>query len=209
MPPQLVCFDLGGVLIRLAGTWARACSRAGVPVPAPMDDSSLQARFTEVNDRFERGQVEEARFLEEAAALVGMGPEPFSAAFEAWLQGPYPGGRELVERIGRAGLTTACLSNTSPWHWRLMNEDPRNRLPLDLLQFRFTSFRIGVMKPDPLIFAHVEVQAGAPPETILYFDDDAANVRAARDRGWCAHQIDPRGDTAAQMAERLSAMCDL
>ena len=38
---------------------------------------------------------------------------------------------------------------------------------------------------------------------ILFFDDDPANVEAARARGWRAERIDAAGDTAAQLLDAL------
>ena len=32
---ELVCFDLGGVLVQLVSGWHEACERAGVPVHEP------------------------------------------------------------------------------------------------------------------------------------------------------------------------------
>src|SRR5688572_22674570 len=32
--PRVICFDLGGVLVRICRSWAEACEKAGVPVVA-------------------------------------------------------------------------------------------------------------------------------------------------------------------------------
>ena len=76
-------------------------------------------------------------------------------------------------------------------------------LPLHRLHYHFASHRIGVMKPDPKAYEHVERSSGTTPESILFFDDDAGNCGAAQQRGWQAKQIDPSGDPVGQMCGHL------
>lgn len=52
---------------------------------------------------------------------------------------------------------------------------------------RIVSGELGVMKPDPAIYEAVEAQ-GVEPEHLLYADDNEANVAAAAERGWRAHE---------------------
>lgn len=48
----------------------------------------------------------------------------------------------------------------------------------------FCSGDLNVAKPAPLFYSRVEAGLGAEPESILFFDDSAANVEAARSCGW-------------------------
>lgn len=48
----------------------------------------------------------------------------------------------------------------------------------------FASGSMGVAKPDPGFFAQIERWAGLVPSQILLIDDAAANIAAARARGW-------------------------
>ena len=58
-------------------------------------------------------------------------------------------------------------------------------------------------KPDPAIYAEFERLAGVRGDGILFFDDRAENVDAARRRDWRAHRIDPESDPIAQVREHL------
>jgi putative hydrolase of the HAD superfamily len=48
------------------------------------------------------------------------------------------------------------------------------------------SAEVGVAKPDPEFYRLVERRVGLEPSTLLLIDDRAANVEAARARGWRA-----------------------
>ena len=48
----------------------------------------------------------------------------------------------------------------------------------------FASGVLGVRKPDPRFFAHIEDWSGQSAADILLIDDSAANIAAAASRGW-------------------------
>jgi putative hydrolase of the HAD superfamily len=123
---------------------------------------------------------------------------------QAYLLGAYPGAHELIDDLCRAGVRTACLSNTTHNHWRMMH-DPSGPhfLPLARMTHCFASFQIGLRKPDERIYAHVEHVTGVPPAGIVFFDDVEENVLAARQRGWHAHRITPDGDPILQERAHL------
>lgn len=50
----------------------------------------------------------------------------------------------------------------------------------------FAAGRMGIAKPDPGYFAHIESELGVDPATLLLVDDLEENVAAARARGWQA-----------------------
>jgi 2-haloacid dehalogenase len=54
----------------------------------------------------------------------------------------------------------------------------------------FVSGDLGVIKPDPAIYAAVEKDCGLPPEALLFTDDKHENIRAAAARGWQTHLFD-------------------
>lgn len=204
-PIQLVCLDLGGVLIRVCRDWREACEAAKLELPRPVFDPEMVRRLVEINRRHESGKMDEVAFDREAAALTGLKPEQIAAAAAGWLRPVYPGAFELVGQLAAAQprVRSACLSNTNTRHWRMMNEPGPHDLGLDRLTYRFVSFEIGHMKPSPEVFRHVERQAGLAPESIQFFDDNSDNVAAARACGWRAERIDPERDPPAQVLEHL------
>lgn len=50
---------------------------------------------------------------------------------------------------------------------------------------------LGACKPDAAFYAAVEARSGFAPDEILFIDDHAANVDAARRRGWTAEVWTP------------------
>ena len=55
---------------------------------------------------------------------------------------------------------------------------------------RYVSGEMGVIKPDPRIYAMVEADCGIAGDRLLFADDRADNIAAAADRGWRTHQFE-------------------
>jgi putative hydrolase of the HAD superfamily len=207
MPVSLVIFDLGRVLIRICEDWQHACRCAGVAIPQNLPEMTAadRAAIDEIIARYDTGKIDGQTFAREIAPFRGLSAEDAFRAHDAFLRGPYPGIDALLDDLCAAGLKTACLSNTSEHHWRQITDrnDP-NFLPLDRLTWRFASHHIGIMKPHPGIYEHIERTTQLPPESILFFDDLDANVVAALKRNWQARQIAHDGDPIAQVRRHLA-----
>ncbi len=203
---QLVCFDLGGVLVRICHSWPEAAELAGVPDLMPLDEPRVAAGVKRVLLEFELGRVDRAGLVERIIDLSrGYEPTHITAIVEGWLKDPYPGSDVLVERIRAAGIPTACLSNTNAWHWEVMSD--RERFPaLWRLDHRFASHLSRARKPDAAFYQALESELAVDPRSIVFFDDLPENVEAAGARGWRAHVITPDRDPVAQMTERLTAL---
>lgn len=63
----------------------------------------------------------------------------------------------------------------------------------DVVDGHFASYVVGFRKPDPQYYAAVAQQLGAQPEQIIFWDDSAENVAAARAAGWQAQFFDGVG----------------
>ena len=203
---QLVCFDLGRVLIRLAPSWGEACRRAGVAVPGVAGKEPGRAAIEWIA-RHEVGGCDADALARAMGEAFGMDPAAALAAFEAYLGEPYEGVDELIEELGATGLTTACLSNTNDLHWAMMTAgNGRCRLPLDRLTHRFASHLMRCRKPESEAYAHVERVVGVAGPGIVFFDDKAENVTAARQRGWCGHVVRDRDDPVNEVRGVLAEM---
>jgi FMN phosphatase YigB (HAD superfamily) len=206
--PRLVVFDLGGVLVRIARTWAEACAAAGLPVRGDAERAErILARRPYVFD-YERGRIGRSTFLEGIAASTGglYTPEEVGAIHAAWLLEEYPGIPRVLDLLEARGAGTAILSNTNEAHWAAMlpTGTPSARFPnLARIRHPFASHELGTRKPEPSAYAQVEARTGTPPGDILFFDDLPENVEAARARGWQARLVDPHGDPTALMLETL------
>lgn len=200
---QLICFDLGGVLIQLCDGWQHACQLAGVIPSKPITDSDI-AQLVKLVHREEVGELKEGEFFALTSPQLGLSPDDARAMSDAWLRGPFPGIDPLIDALHAAGLTTACLSNTNAYHWRAMSDPShRNALPLHKLHHRFASHLVRDRKPNPSIYQHVEQATATAPETILFFDDSAENIHAAEARGWQTCHVTEPNDPVAQMTSHL------
>ncbi len=201
--PQLVCFDLGGVVIRIASGWKEAAKRAGVRLPPNAADVIASPEMMRLTEKLETGRIGHSAFDRSMAALSGLSAAEVAAIHTAWLLEPYEGVAPILEWLRRHGIATACLSNTSARHWELIHGHGRVALPMRLFDHTFASHLIGTMKPSAAIYSHVERTTAAAPGRILFFDDNEANIAAASRRGWQAHLIAPPAPPASQMQRTL------
>jgi HAD superfamily hydrolase (TIGR01509 family) len=205
--PELICFDLGRVLIRICDNWRHACEIARVPTPSRELNDAAKAQLHDLVCRSERGAIDLDAFAREASSLFEIDPAHVVALSNAYLISPFPGVRELIDDLNSHGLRTACLSNTNASHWEMMiDASHRAGLPLNRLTYRFASHLIGARKPDDAIYAHVERETGLRGKQILFFDDLEENIEGARHRGWLGHLIERCDDPVMQMRRHLSEL---
>jgi putative hydrolase of the HAD superfamily len=203
-PVQLVCFDLGGVLLRICRSWAEGCAAAGLEL---RDGRDLLHRpsdgWDELNDLYQRGRLSRDEYARRFSAATGglYSPEEIIRVHEAWILGEYEGVGGVIRRIDEAGRETAILSNTTHEHWLTLPRYPS----LQLLNNRLASHELGLRKPEEASYRAVEQRTGMAGPSILFFDDLEENVLAARRVGWRAEQIDPLRSTAEQMIAALRA----
>ena len=201
---RLVCFDLGGVLVRIARGWEDACRRAGVALPHV--DPGVWARHHDLMLRYETGEIDEAAYFCEAPGVIGGGVnvDAIARVFDAWLLGMYPGAAELIDELNARGVTTACLSNTNPRHWNTLWR-LEDYTPLRRLRHRLASHELRVMKPNERAYRHAENVTGFRGEQVLFFDDRRENIEAARAARWRAELVDRAEDAVPQIREYLVA----
>jgi putative hydrolase of the HAD superfamily len=201
---DLVVFDLGRVLIRICDGWRHACEVAGVAAPAGELSPAAQAALERAVCASEVGAMGLEAFARAVSPHLGVPSEGIVKLSNAYLRGPYPGATELLADLRRAGVRTACLSNTNANHWRLMTDpDSPSFLPMEQFDHRFASHLVRMRKPEDRIYAHVERETGIEAGRIVFFDDLALNVDAARRRGWLAHQIRIDDDDPVKQARQV------
>lgn len=214
---RLVCFDLGGVLVRICQSWAEAYRAAGLDVREEPTHPSIRARRLELASLHGIGRISLDEWAKGASeAMRGVySAEELKRAHDAFTLEQHPGAIELVDELHAAGAATACLSNTNHTHWRRLIHcdgdrtlEGAPRYPAVVrLQRHFASHLLGLAKPDDAIYARFEELTGAPPSSILFFDDLEENVAAARQRGWNAEQVTASHlDAVAQMRRHLQRL---
>ncbi|MCA9140587.1 MAG: HAD family phosphatase, partial [Planctomycetales bacterium] len=104
-------------------------------------------------------------------------------------------------RVGRIGV----LSNTCPAHWNWVRRQPWRISQIDY-DVKILSYEVRSMKPDSNIYMAAEQAARVRPDQILFVDDKAENVDAAKRRGWIAQQCSGAEQTKACIERVLSVL---
>jgi HAD superfamily hydrolase (TIGR01509 family) len=192
---DVILFDLGGVLIELAGVEKMIEWSPGI---GSTDELWRRWLHSDAVRRFETGLIGRDDF---ASALIGefgvpVGPDEFLAAFTWWPRSVYPGAFELLAAM-RERFRLASVSNTNEIHWDRFS----NTWSLDTaFHHNFPSHLVGKLKPDADYFEHVLEAMGAPAQRTLFIDDNAINVDAAARLGILTRRV--AGVAGAQAAFR-------
>jgi putative hydrolase of the HAD superfamily len=211
----IICFDLGGVLLRICRSWPEACRAAGLEVRNEPADRAAADKIRELSDEHGTGEItlnEWAAALSEAMQSA-YSPDELKRIHRAWLLEEHRGAFDLIEELHRFDIATACLSNTTETHWaRLVHRDgsrplegPPEYPAIVRLKQHFASHLMRLAKPDPAIYRRFELLTGHQGKSVFFFDDTQDNVAAARAIGWQAEWIDVTRDPVTQMREYLRA----
>jgi HAD superfamily hydrolase (TIGR01509 family) len=204
---RVVCFDLGGVLVRITLDLVQAAERAGV---GPVGAQGSFLDFGPFID-FQAGRVSEDAYLVALAAHLGVSSDEALRTHNHILVEPYAATHDLVDELANQGILCACLSNTNAPHWHEMRATDRFPNVRDL-KLGVASHEHELEKPDPRFFRRFEELASREldsllrPDEIVFFDDTRPNVEAAQARGWRAFWIDPSANTADQMKRFLVSL---
>ena len=181
---RVLLFDVGGVLVELGGIDVILGWLGNRMTPEQLWQRWLHSLPVR---QFETGCIDEHQF---AAGVIGefgldVEPQAFLASFIGWPTRLYPGTLELLGRIPRR-YRRALLSNSNALHWpRVLNEMQLG----PAVEHHFVSHLMGRIKPDAEAFEHVLQTLGCAPGEVIFFDDNALNVEAARRLGLHARQV--------------------
>ncbi|EYB67691.1 HAD family hydrolase [Deinococcus phoenicis] len=137
-----------------------------------------------------------ARYGEALSARLGLDaaeiPHLLAAfPYERYMK-PVAGARDVLTELRARGLKIGVLSNTLPSIDRTLEA-----LGLaDLVDVAVATCTVGVHKPEPGAFYFALERLGLPAEAVLFVDDKAENVEAARALGLRAVRIDLHGQAA-------------
>lgn len=202
-PMKVVCFDFGGVLVRISRSWAEACERAGID-RSGIELPTMNMLVASGNAaRLQRGEIEFETFIAEEAARLEhqLTPEELERVHAGWLVEEVTELAPLIEALNHAGITTTSLSNTDAEHWKTL----RDMEVIRKLRIPGLSFQMGLLKPDHRIYQEAEVLFDACGSSILFFDDLPENIEAAMQCGWNAVLIDPMKPVVEQVGRGLEA----
>lgn len=195
---RAVVFDFGGVLFDWS---AEYLYRELIP-----DDEERRWFLTHVCSPAWNLKQDGGRPIAEAEAeLIALHPDHadlIRAFYGQWpktLRGLLDDGVALLEQLHEAGVPLYGLTNWSAETYHYV-EDKYDFMT----RFRHVvvSGRIGMVKPDPRIYAHLLEHVREPAERCVFIDDNAKNAEAASALG--LHGITHR--SAAETGSRLRAL---
>lgn len=189
-----VVFDLGGVLVNYVGV-ARLRQWMG----ADLTDHDMHRRwlYSPAVRAFESGQSSAEDFAHAVIREFALDThaEEFLGEFPDFVEGLYPGAEDLLTAVGER-FPLALLSNTNRPQWekliRTTNLRPHFRRV-------FLSFEMGLMKPERAVFEHVAKELATAPGGIIFFDDNPANIEAARKFGIDGRLVEDFADLRRQV----------
>ena len=147
---------------------------------------------------FDRGIVEVPVLVARIAARTGLSEPEVQRVVEAVpaeLQ-PMPDTVALLRRLHAQGRRLHYLSNMPEPYARHLE---RSHDFLRCFASGVVSARVQQIKPEPGIFDTAARLFGAAPAELLFIDDVAGNVHAARAAGWQALQFVDAADCEAQL----------
>ena len=192
-------FDLGDVIIPIDLT--APIRNFAMLANLPEDEVRAIWKQHDIFGQYETGLIDDEAFRNHIRRLLNeRNDAPDSWADEvidtAWNTVLLDLPVERIERIKelKQNYRLFLLSNTSPIHIRRVNDvlTGLNQPTLEQLFERvFYSYEVRLMKPSPEIYQHVLTEAGLNPEETAFFDDNAANIRAAAELGIQAVHVQP------------------
>lgn len=185
MGVEAVVFDIGRVLVqwRIAGLYEKLIA----------DPARLDWFLSEVVTEAWHAQHDAGKpFAEMIAELSAEFPEE-RALIEAyaprWLEclpGPVAGTHAIVRALDARGVPLYSITNFGVDAWAMF----RPTFPvLDHFRDIVVSGHERLIKPDRAIFDLAAQRFGHAPEAMLFIDDNADNIAAARALGWQVHHF--------------------
>ena len=200
--PRGIAFDWGGVFT--VGTFdGRAIARLAHLYDVP--EAALRPHYLELMELFEVGGFDLSAFAERLSRTIGHHVD--AGAFrEAFLDAPLerPAAYALLAGIPD-GYAVGMLSNNVPVLCDRVRADPRTAR---IERFVFSN-EIGARKPDAVAFMALAEGLQLAPHDIVFVDDAAANVEAARALGFQALLLDTPAAFAARWRSALPALAHL
>lgn len=181
-----IIFDLGDVIINIDPT--KTYAAFAKLTDQPLDQTLVRFNELQVFQRYERGEFSDAEFIQFLRDELGL-TQPDEVIIEAWNQILLDIPKERIETIQRleGKYRLFLLSNTSNIHILetcniLRDATGVSRLH-DLFEITFLSYEMKLSKPDYAIYNEVLRQADIKPEETLFLDDNADNIKAAKEIG--------------------------
>jgi putative hydrolase of the HAD superfamily len=174
---NIVLFDLGNVLayIDFSAFWRDlGFLRAEEIVP-------FTNGYTSLTQQYETGRISTDKYLNGLRTVFNQQftAERIEQAFTCIIQKPVEGMEDIVQRVSRTHQT-ALVSNTNEIHYSYSRKKVQ---VLGILQKHYLSYQLHVMKPARGFYDAIIKDQKILPSKMLFIDDIAENVKAAKYSG--------------------------
>lgn len=187
--PEAVIFDIGNVLIRWNPERFYDAAIGRARREALFDAVDLHA----MNDRIDAGALFRETIYDLADKHPDWAPE-IRMWYDRWIDMASPRidlSIALLRALRGKGVPVFALTNFGIHSFAYAQTQYDFLSEFDRA---YVSGRMGVIKPDPKIYAMVEEDCGIAPGRLLFTDDRADNIAVADGRGWQTHLFEaPEG----------------
>ncbi|WP_370301234.1 HAD-IA family hydrolase [Qipengyuania flava] len=198
MQVEAVVFDVGRVLYQ----WhLRHLFEKIVDDRARLETLLGEVVTEEWHFEHDRGRTLGEMVPERIALYPEFEPEirAYATRFNETIPGPVPGSHALVERLDARGVPLYAITNFGAEFWAGFR-------PSEPIFDRFRDIVVSgeekLAKPDPAIFALAEARFARSASTMLFIDDNRANVDAAAACGWHVHHFTDAAALESDLADR-------
>ena len=198
MQVEAVVFDVGRVLYQ----WhLRHLFEKIVDDRARLETLLGEVVTEEWHFEHDRGRTLGEMVPERIALYPDFEPEirAYATRFNETIPGPVPGSHALVERLDARDVPLFAITNFGAEFWAGFR-------PSEPIFDRFRDIVVSgeekLAKPDPAIFALAEARFGRNASTMLFIDDNRANVDAAAACGWHVHHFTDAAALESDLADR-------
>jgi putative hydrolase of the HAD superfamily len=180
MPPKIVVFDLGKVLVDFDYGIAARNLAALSTLPAEKIQPLIEKSSLLV--QFETGRTNRDQFFRQVCEATGFCGD--QAKFNTLFADIFSAIEPMIDfhaALRKTGVPTYIFSNTND----LAVQHIRTRFPFfSNFEDYVLSYEHGAMKPDRKIYEVVECATGRRGEEICYIDDRLENVETGKSMGW-------------------------
>jgi putative hydrolase of the HAD superfamily len=188
LPGRVVIFDYGEV-ISVTPTAADRAVIAGLAGVSGEDEAKFWNSYFTHRNPLDQGMIGGVRgYWQAIAADIGADwddarvHELWAADFRSWLS-INPGTIEVIADLAAGGTRLALLSNAGSDFGSYMRHGPLG----DYFEAFFVSGELGLIKPDPAIYAHALSELGVSGGDAIFTDNREDNVRGAETLGITGH----------------------
>ncbi|PBO85225.1 MAG: hypothetical protein COA77_05005 [Thaumarchaeota archaeon] len=175
-----VLFDLGGVVVNWDDSWLIQ----DVGEEFQLQEEKVAKEFHKNLPAISTGKINEKKFWYtigkelESEKLMNYDQSILDRLFQKHVS-VNESIISLSKKLSQKDMTVGILSNTELVTYSVIE----NLVSLDHFKYKFLSYKIGHLKPNPEIYKHVIDNVPCPKEEIFFIDDLKSNVKSARLEG--------------------------